>query len=241
MAPAHLAVPVVLLAVMASARSPGWREDFDGFKEEYAYESQVLPAPWKNAVSMVAHKGIGYEGTAGVHAPGRGWGYGHACRPIPDTPRVGDTLVTRVHLPAGLSWRQVKLALTTEESPNESGDLPKGPKAELYVTNSTRDDQEGTFSYWTFSVSDSAGKSLGRIGSGGPIGVWYDVRFTLAENRSIIAEFKRVEMSYWVPIGVLTAAEDFHPRYVAISSSRGGVLDDVRFVTAADPGKPFAR
>ena len=74
---ADLAVPVVLLAAMASAGSTGWIEDSDGFKDEYAYDSHVLPAPWGNAVSMVAHRGIGYKGTAGVRGPDGDWGHAY--------------------------------------------------------------------------------------------------------------------------------------------------------------------
>ena len=239
---ACLAVGVACLAATAAAADPtGWLDDFDGFGDAYSYGSDVLPAPWEGAVSMAAHSGIGYKDTAGTRRPGGGWSWGHSCRPIAGTPRVGDAVVARIRLPAGLGWRQVRLALTAEKNPNESGGFADGAKADLYITNSTRTDPEGTFSYWSFSVSDSAGKSLGSARNGGPVDVWYDVRFTLAENHRIIAEFKRVEMNYWVPIGVLTAAEDFLPKYVAISSSRGGLLDDVGYVVATEPGEPFAR
>ncbi len=226
---AGLVLAILLCTGNPASAESSWLETFDKFDK---YPASPLPAPWEGNANATAYSSIGYGGTAAFQWPTQGWDWGYACRPIVEPPRVGDSMVARVYFPKELGWRQVRFGLTMGKNPSESGGFADGAKADIYITTTTRIDPDGNFSYWSFTTTDSAGKSLGAADNGAPIEAWYDVRLTLAENHKVIAQFKNVKMNNWVPIGVLRTAEDFQPRYVSISSSRGGTMDDVGYVRA---------
>jgi len=240
-----LVVAAVLLAAGASSQKRGWMESFDTFKD-YPYKSwpsdgtKTLPAPWEGTAGMYTHAGTGRGATAGASGPGRGWSWGHAFRPIVDTPRVGDALVARVFLPANINYESVMLALTTEKSPGASGHFAGGAKAVVHVAGGP----DKGFARVSVSTADAADKGVGSVSAAPhpflPAGAWYDVRLILGENRTVTLEYKHVKMSYWVPVAVLTVHDDFRPNYVAISACRGGRVDDVGYRAARKPGPPFA-
>jgi hypothetical protein len=231
---------VVLGAMGASTAADGWIEGFDAFGEGYAYDKDVLPAPWEGALSMVARANLGRESTAGAQGPGGGWSWGHAFRPTVEVPRVGDAMVARVFLPSSIDYQSVMLALTTEKTPGSSGQFAGGAKIVIYIGGSA----DSRFAQVSVRVSDPSDNTLASISAAPhpflPADAWYDVRLILREGRKVTAQYKRVEMSYWVPIGTLTVPSDFQPKYVAISAMRRGILDDVGYVPATAPGSPFA-
>ena len=109
-----------------SGAGDGWLEGFDGFDE---YPVSPVPEPWEGDADLAAHRGIGHNGTAGIQNPGRGWG--HACRAVVvDTPHVGDAIIARILLPAGLDRRQLGFGLTTGKSPDEAGS-----RAQIHITS----------------------------------------------------------------------------------------------------------
>ncbi|MEA1950111.1 MAG: hypothetical protein U9N87_01915, partial [Planctomycetota bacterium] len=227
-----LVVVVVLFATGASPRSSGWMESFDKFKN-YPYNSwpsdgsKTLPAPWEDTVSMYAQAGIGHGDTAGASGPGSNWSWGHAFRPTADMPHIGDALVARVFLPANINYESVMLALTTKKSPGTSGQFAGGAKAVVHIGGGA----DKGFAKMSFRTTDPSDKVLGSVSAAPhaflPAGAWYDVRLILGEDRTIALEYKHVKMSGWIPVGALTVHDDFHPNYVAISTTRGGRVDDV--------------
>ena len=60
------AIAALFCGISVLGQTAGWREDFDGFGDPYAYGADLLPTPWEGAVSMVARKGLGYDGSAGA-------------------------------------------------------------------------------------------------------------------------------------------------------------------------------
>ena len=230
----------VLLAMGAAPQRSGWIETFDRFGGGYAYDSDLLPAPWEGAVSTVARAELGYRNSAGAQGPGGGWSWGHAFRPTVETPRVADAMVAKVFLPAGMNYQSVMLALTTDKTPGPSGQFAGGAKAVLHIAGSA----DERFANVSFRMTDPSDKTLGSVSAAPhpflPTDAWYDLRLTLGENRTVTAEYKHVDMSYWVPIGTLTAHDDFQPNYVAISAMRQGTLDDVGYRASPRPGPPFS-
>lgn len=221
---------VGLVCSGVAAQEVSWVEGFDQFEE---YPVSPLPAPWESDGAIGAYSGIGYEDTAGLRGPGSGWTWGHASRPVGVAPAVGDVLVARVFLPAGMGYRQVRLGLTEGKTPSESGGFADGARAVIHLTSGSRDDPEGRFSYWSFHTHDSEGAALGSATNGAPVDAWYDVRITLHADHTVLAEFKHVEMDYWVPLGWLPVPEGFVPQHVSVASSRGGVVDDIGYMRPA--------
>lgn len=235
-----LATVIALAAMGAAAAAAGWMEDFDGFGEGYAYGTDALPAPWEGAVNMVARADLGHENSAGAQGPGGGWTWGHAFRPTVAAPRVGDALVARIFLPSSISYQSVMLALTTEKTPGSSGNFGGGARAVIHIAGSV----DSGYAGMTFRTTDPADGELDSVSAAPhpflPADGWYDLRLILREDRTVTAEYKHIEMSYWVPIGALSVHADFEPRYVAVSALRRGVMDEVGYVAADESGSPFA-
>jgi len=240
-----LVVVAVLLAMGASPQRSGWMESFDTFKD-YPYKSwpsdgtKTLPAPWEGSVSMYAHADIGHGATAGASGPGGGWSWGHAFRPTIDTPHVGDALVAKVFLPEHINYQGVILGFTTEKSPGASGHFAGGARAAIHISGSI----DKGFARLALRTTDPSNKDMGSVYAAPhpflPSGAWYDVRLTLGEDRTVTLEYKHVKMSYWVPVGTLTVHEDFRPNYVAISTNRGGRVDDIGYRATRKAGPTFA-
>ena len=214
-------------------------ESFDRFGDGYAYDSDVLPDPWEGAVSIVARAKLGHSSSAGAQGPGGGWSWGHAFRPIVDTPHIGDALVARVFLPANINYESVMLALTTEKTPGASGQFAGGAKAVVHIASGP----DKGFAKVSVRTADPSDKGLGSVSAAPhpflPANAWYDVRLILGENRTVTLEYKHVKMSYWLPVGALAVHDDFRPNYVAIATMRGGRVDDVGYRAARKPGPLF--
>lgn len=240
-----LVVVAVLLAAGASPQRSGWMESFDTFKD-YPYNSwpsdgtKTLPAPWEGAVSMYAQADIGRDDTAGAGGPGGGWSWGHAFRSTTDTPRVGDSLVARIFLPGGINYESVMLAFATDKTPGASGQFGGAAKAVLHVGGSA----DKGFARVSLRTTDPSDKQVGAVSAAPhpflPSGAWYDVRVILGKDRTVILEYKHMKMSTWIGVGALSVHDDFRPDYVAISTSRGGRMDDVGYRTTRKGGSPFS-
>jgi len=212
---------VVILSstVVETLPASDWMESFDQFQENSAAS---LPAPWEANAGLALKRNVGFAGSSALQSPGQGWSWGHASRSTGGAPQVGDSLVAKIFLPSGESYRQVRLGWSTGKDPEKSE-----ARAEIHITNSTAHDTEGSLSYWSLSTTDSAGKVVATAQGLAPSNAWYDIRMTWGENGMILADFKHVEMNYWVPLGRLPATDGFRPKFVFVSSSRGGILDDV--------------
>ena len=132
------------------------------------------------------------------------------------------------------------IGLTTEKTPGSSGQFAGGANAVVHIGSS----EDDGFARVSFRVNDPKSKALDSVWAAPhpflPAGAWYDVRLILGENRKVTAQYKNVEMPHWIPVGTLSVHGDFHPKYVAIATSRRGRIDDVGYSPAGKPGQPFA-
>ena len=132
-----------------------------------------------------------------------------------------------------MNWEKVRLALVTEKSADDSGRLLGGATAMVRIGGSPNKDV-ALVEFW---VSGSSKNQENEVKVAPqpflPSGQWYEVRLTLREQRQVTAEYKHVEMSYWMPIGTLNLHSDFQPNYVAISTCRCARIDDVGYVLPA--------
>ena len=229
-----LIIVTMFLAMGTSAQRFEWMDNFDVFKN-YPYNSwpsdgtKTLPAPWEDTINMYAHAGIGHNATAGVSGPVRGWSWGHVFRPLDNTARVEDAMVARIFLPARTNYEGVMLALTTDKTPGASGQFAGGAGAVIHIA-SGKDKALANISFW---CADPSGKRQGSIKAAPhsflPTGEWYDLRLILGMDRTVALEYRHVMMSYWIPVGILSVHENFRPNYIAISATRGGIIDDVGY------------
>ena len=235
------AIAALFCSISVLGQTAGWKEDFDGFGDPYAYGADLLPTPWEGAASMVARKGLGYGGTAGGQGPRGGWSWGHAFRPTVETPRVGDALIVKIFLPSSISHQGLIIGLTTDTSAGSHGHFAGAADAVVHISGNA----DGSLARVSFRAGDSANKTSTGISAAPhhflPSDTWYEVRLTLSEDRKVTAEYRQAEMTYWVPIGTLSVYSDFQPKYVAISASRRATLDDVGYVVATEPGSLFGR
>ena len=237
-----LFVSVILLAVLSTtalAQPKGWKEDFDSFGAGYAKGKDPLPAPWEGAVSMTARDGLGVDGSAAAQGPTGRWNWGHAFRPLDGTPKVGDALVAKVFFPSTISHQGIMVAFTTDKSAGSSGHFDGKAKAVLHIGGGT----DPGFANITFRTADAPGKNGRSVSPSAhpfmPADAWYEIRLTLGEDRAVLAEYRHVDMGWWVPIGKLEVFDDFNPKYVAIAAGRQGIIDDVAYVVSPKSGKPF--
>ena len=236
----HLTLLVAIVAICAGAspNKSGWIESFDKFKN-YPYDgTKTLPAPWEGAVGIYAHTGIGHDGSAAIQRPRNDWNWGHAYRRSVEDPRIGDTLVARIFRPTNIHYQSVFIGLTTDTTPGSSGQFAGGAKVAVHITGSA----DKRFAAVSFRVTDADDRTYMSTSAAAhpflPADQWYDFRLTLAEGRTVIAEYKHVDMSYWVPLDTLKVPDDFQPNYVAISATRQAIIDDVGYI-AADKSSPL--